>query len=118
MSWYDSVGGTEHRMQALTLPDLNGDLRKQCLHPLYKSCKACKLLPASYVLQKVHICVVDTCCCSGFADAGEGEYLGRRVTIEHLRFGTKDAFNKILKGCHAKRRVSKETREHQISRIL
>ena len=84
-------------MQALELPDLEGDLRKQCLYLLYKLCKTCELLPASYVLQQDHIRVGEVHRYGGFADVGEGEYLGRRVAVKHLRFCTKDASDKIFK---------------------
>jgi len=76
---------------------MDGDLRKQCLHLLYKLCKAAELLPASYVLQQEHIRVGDAHRFGGFADVVEGEYMGCRVAIKHLRFGTKDPFNKIFK---------------------
>ena len=97
MSWHGGVGGTEHRIQALTLPDMDGDLRKQCLHLLHKPRKACELLPASYIVQQELIGVGDAHRYGGFADVGEGQYLGRRVAIKHLRFGTGDASNRIFK---------------------
>ena len=84
-------------IQALTLPELDGSLRTQCLHLLYKVCKSCELLPASYVLRPDLIYVGNIHCYGGFADVSEGKYLGRRVAIKHLRFGAKDAFNKIFK---------------------
>jgi len=84
-------------MQALTSPELNGNLRKQCLHLLYKICRACELLPASYVLRKELICVGDIHSYGGFADVSEGQYLGRRVAIKNLRFGTRDALDNIFK---------------------
>ena len=82
-------------MQALKLPKLEGNLRKQCLHLFYKVCKASELLPTSYVLRQEPICIGNICCYGGFADFSEGEYLGRRVAIKHLRFGTGEAFDKI-----------------------
>ena len=91
------VRGIEHGTQALTLPELDGNLRGQCLHLLYKVCKACELLPTSYVLQQEFINVGNVHCYGGFADVTEGEYLGHRVAIKHLRFGTRDAFSKIYK---------------------
>ena len=94
---HDGARGTELGVQALGLPELVGNLRKQCLHLLYKVCKACELLPTSYVLRQAFMRVGKVRCCSGFADVSEGEYLGRRVAIKHLRFGTEDAFNKVFK---------------------
>lgn len=79
------------------LPELDRNLWKQCLHLLYKLCKACELLPTSHVLQQEFIHVGDIRCYGGFADVNEGDYLGRRVAIKHLRFRTKDAFDKIFK---------------------
>jgi len=97
-SQHDCTRGTERGIQALTLPELNGNLRKQYLHLLYKVCKACELLPASYVLPKELVIYVGGIpSCGGFADVSEGEYLGRRVAIKHLRFGTKDKLDKIFK---------------------
>ena len=84
-------------MQSLTLPELDGNLRSQCLHLLYKVCKACELLPTSYVLQQEFVHVGNFRCHGGFADVRKGEYLGRCVAIKHLRFGTRDAFDKIFK---------------------
>jgi len=55
------------------------------------------MLPASYLLLQGSITVGKIRRCGGFADVSEGEYLGRRVAIKHLRFGTEDAFNKIFK---------------------
>jgi hypothetical protein len=81
--------------QALSLPELDGNLRKQCLHLLYKLCKASELLPASYVLQQEPTRVGNIHSYGGFADVSEGEYLGRRVAIKRLRFGTTDATFKV-----------------------
>jgi len=88
---------TEHEIQVIALPELDQKLRKQCLHLLYKMCKACETLPASYVLQQESLCVGNLHCYGGFADVSEGEYLGRRVAIKHLRIARKDASNKIFK---------------------
>ena len=84
-------------MQVLTSLELDGDLRKQCLHLLYKLCKTCGLLPVTYVLQQEPARVGNYLCCGGFADVSEGEYLGRRVAIKALRFGAKGAFDNIFK---------------------
>ena len=93
----DGVRETEHGRQALALPELDGNLRRQCLHLLYKICKASELLPASYVLREERICVGNIRRYGGFADVSEGEYFGRRVAVKHLRFGTEEAFNKNFK---------------------
>lgn len=90
------IGGTDHGTQAITLPELDEKLRKQCLYLLYKICKACEMLPTSYTLREEFIHVSNVRYCGGFADVSEGEYLGRRVAVKHLRFGTKDTF-KIFK---------------------
>jgi len=94
---HDYARGSDYGVQALTLPELNGNLRKQCLHLLYKVCKTCELLPASYVLQKELMCLGDIRSYGGFADVSEGEYLGRRVAIKNLRFGTRDPLDNIFK---------------------
>ena len=83
--------------KVIALPELDQRLRKQCLHLLYKLCKACEMLPASYTIRQELIRVGNIHYCGGFADVSEGEYLERRVAIKHLRFATKDAFNNIFK---------------------
>ena len=93
------VRGTERWMQALTLPELEGNLRlrKQCLHLLYKVCKACELLPTSYLLRQELIRVVSFRCHGGFEEVSEGEYLGRRIAIKNLNFKANNASNEIFK---------------------
>ena len=89
--------GTEPYMQVTALPGLNGKLRKQCLHLLYKICKDREMLPTSYLLQQESLHADSLHRRGGFADVSEGGYLGRRVAIKVLRFGTKDASNSIFK---------------------
>jgi len=84
-------------VQALTLPELDEDLRKQCLHLLYKLCKACELLPATYALREELIRVSNVHCSGGYADVSRGEYLGRHVAIKQLRSWAKDEFDEIFK---------------------
>lgn len=91
------AGGIELGVQVVTLPELEEKLRKQCLHLLYKVCKACEMLPASYILQQEFTCVGNVHYYGGFADVNKGEYLGRRVAIKHLRIRTKDLSNRIFK---------------------
>ena len=91
------IGGADHGTQVITLPELDEKLRKQCLHLLYKICKAREMLPTSYVLQQEFTCISGVHYYGGFADVSEGEYLGCRVAIKHLRIGTKDPSNKIFK---------------------
>ena len=89
--------GIEYWMQVLTLPELDANLRKQCLHLLYKVCKTSELLPASYILRQELICIGNIRRYGGFADVSDGKYLERRVAIKCLRFGTEDASNKIFR---------------------
>ena len=91
------IGGADHGTQVITLPELDEKLRKQCLHLLYKICKAREMLPTSYVLQQEFTCISGVHYYSGFADVSEGEYLGNRVAVKHLRFRTDESFNKIFK---------------------
>jgi len=79
------------------LPELDGNLRKQCFYLLYKLCKACELLPATYVLQGELICVGNIHRSGGFADVSQGEYLGRQVAVKQLRLWAKDEVDKIFK---------------------
>lgn len=89
--------GTYNGTQVITIPELDEKLRKQCLHLLYKICKTCEMLPTTYLLQQDFICVGNIRYYGGFADVSEGEYLGRRVVIKHLRIRTQDLSNKIFK---------------------
>jgi len=84
-------------MQALTLPELDDKLRGQCIHVLYKICRASQLLPSSHILREELICVGDIRSYGGFADVSEGEYLGRHVAIKNLKFRTGDALGEIFK---------------------
>ena len=84
-------------MQAITLPELDEKLRKQYLHLLYKMCNACEMLPASHILQQESIQIGTLHCYGGFADVSQGEYLGCRVAIKHLRIRAKGTPSKIFK---------------------
>ena len=55
------------------------------------------MLPASYLLQQVPIHTSSLHRRGGFADVSEGEYLDCHVAIKDLRFGTRDASNRIFK---------------------
>ena len=92
-----SARGTEHYVQVSAMPELNEKLRNQCLHLLYKICKDREILPVSYLLQQEFIHANTLHCHGGFADVSEGDYMGRRVAIKDLRFGTKDGSKKIFK---------------------
>ena len=89
--------GTGPQRQVIALRELDEKLQKQCLHLLYKMCKDCGMLPTLYRLQQgsLHAGVVH--CYGGFADVSKGKYFGRHVAVKHLRFGTRDASNKIFK---------------------
>ena len=67
------------------------------MHLLYKMCKACQILPASYTLREEFISVGNVRCYGGFADINEGEYLGRRVAVKHLRVRAKDTSDRVFK---------------------
>ena len=84
-------------MQLLTLPHLNEKLSKRSSRLLYKICKACKILPASYVIQPELTHVGEFGWSGGFADVSKGKYRERPVAIKHLRVGANDEFNKIFK---------------------
>ena len=86
-----------HCVQVTALPGLNEKLRNQCLYLSYKLCKDREMLPTSCLLQQELIHAETLHCCGGFADVSEGEYLGRRVAIKDLRFGTRDATDRIFK---------------------
>jgi hypothetical protein len=87
--------------QLLTLLHLDEKPSRRFSRLLYKICKACGILPASYVieLELTHVGEVEWK--GGFADVSKGEHQGRPVAIKQLRIGTKDEFDKIFKvsGC-------------------
>ena len=83
--------------QLLTLPHLDEKVSRRSLRLLYKICKACGILPASYVVQPELIHVGEFGWSGGFADVSKGEHQGRPVAIKHLKIGTKDEFDKIFK---------------------
>ena len=62
-----------------------------------KICKTCETLPASYILRQECISIGSVRYYGGFADVSEGQYLGCRVAIKHLRIGMKDASNTVFK---------------------
>lgn len=84
-------------VQAAESPELDERLQKQCSHLLSKMCETCEMLPTSLILQQELIRVGIVRCYGGFADVSEGVYMGRPVAIKRLRFGTKEASNKIFK---------------------
>ena len=59
-------------------------------------CKACTILPSSYVLQKEFIRVGRIYIPGGLAEVSDGEYLGRPVAIKYIKVSGED-FNKIFK---------------------
>jgi hypothetical protein len=83
------------------LPQLDEKLCWRSSRLLYKICKACGILPASYLVQPELTHVGEFSRGGGFADVSKGEYRGRPVAIKHLRIGTKDEFDKVFKvgGC-------------------
>jgi hypothetical protein len=83
--------------QLLTLPHLDEKVSRRSLRLLYKICKACGMVPASYVVQPELIRVGEFGWSGGFADVSRGEHQGRPVAIKHLRTGTKDEFDRIFK---------------------
>ena len=91
------IRGADYGTQVIILPELDEKLRKQCLHLLYKICKACEMLPTSYILQQEFTYIGNIHYYGGFADVSKGEYLGRHVAIKHLRIRTQDLSNNIFK---------------------
>jgi hypothetical protein len=83
--------------QFLTLPHVDEKVYRRSLRLLYKICKACGMLPASYGIQPELTRVGEFGWSGGFADVSKGEYRGRPVAIKHLRIGTKDEFDKVFK---------------------
>ena len=94
------IRGADYGTQVIILPELDEKLRKQCLHLLYKICKAHGMLPTSYIIQPELIHLGEFGWSGGFADVSKGEYRGYPVAIKHLRIGTSDEFKKIFKVCN------------------
>ena len=74
-----------HCVQVLTRLCLDKKLWKRCLRLLSKICKAHKIIPASYILQRELIRVGRIRCHGGSADVSDGEYLGGLVAIKRLK---------------------------------
>jgi hypothetical protein len=83
--------------QLLTLSHLDEKPSRRFSRLLYKICKACGVLPASYIIQLELTHVGEVEWKGGFADVSKGEHQGRPVAIKHLRVGAKDEFDKIFK---------------------
>ena len=79
------------------IPELDEELRKQCLHLLYKMCKDCKILPTSYTLREGSLSVGDIHYYGGFSDVSIGDYLRHRVAVKDLRVWTKDGPDGVFK---------------------
>ena len=99
----DSRRRTSDRMlfltigQLLILPHLDEKPSRRFSRLLYKICKACGILPTSYVIQLDLARVGEFGWRGGFADVSKGEHQGRPVAIKHLRIGPKDGFDKVFK---------------------
>ena len=78
------------------MPELDEELRKQYLHLLYKMCKGCKMLPTSCTLQPWSLSVDGVCYRGRFADVSTGYYLGCRVAVKCLRFGTRGRTDQVF----------------------
>jgi hypothetical protein len=89
--------------QLLTPPHLDEKPSRRFSRLLYKICKACGILPASYVIQLELTHVGEVEWSGGFADVSKGEHQGRPVAIKQLRIGTNDEFDKVFKVCDSAR---------------
>ena len=83
--------------QLLTLPHLDEKPSRRFSRLLYKICKACGRLPASYAVQPELTHVGEFGRSGGFADVSKGEYQGRPVAVKQLKIGTNDELDKIFK---------------------
>jgi hypothetical protein len=82
-------------IQVLARSSLDEKFQQRCLLLLSKICKACGILPTSYILREeirkgqIHYC-------GGFADVIKGEYSGSPVAIKRLRVGQGD-YSRVFK---------------------
>ncbi|KAF9645203.1 kinase-like protein [Thelephora ganbajun] len=84
--------------QVLTRSRLEDKLRQRGLLLVSKICKACTIIPASYVLRQELIHVGRFHYRGGSADVCNGEYLGFPVAIKRLRINEGDpGFDRIFK---------------------
>lgn len=67
------------------------ELRRRYILLLAKTCKACGIIPSSYLLQEESIRVGRVFYHGGFADVRDGEYSGRPVAIKYLRIKEEDS---------------------------
>ena len=79
---------------------LDDELRRRGILLLAKTCKACGIIPSSYLLQEESIHVGRVFYHGGFADVRDGEYLGCPVAIKYLRIKEEDSDRalKVLRG--------------------
>lgn len=79
-----------HSIQVLARLCLEEALRKRCLRLLSKICKAHRIVPTSYILQRELIGFGRTRCHGGSAAVSNGEYLGNLVAIKLLKVDEDD----------------------------
>jgi hypothetical protein len=87
-----------HSIQSLARLCFDNKLRKRCLRLLSKICKAHRIVPTSYVLQRDLIHVGRVRCYGGSADVSDGEYKGGLVAIKCLKVNEGD-LNGVFRVC-------------------
>jgi len=80
-----SFNNSRCQTQVLGRSSLDEKLRQRSLRLISKICKAHKIIPASYILQREFIRVGRVYYQGGFADVSEGEYFGCPVAIKCLK---------------------------------
>ena len=87
-----------HQIQVLEQSCLGAKHRRRCLRLLSKICKAQRVIPPSYLLQKELIYIGSVLDRGGFSDVSNGEYQGYTVAIKDLKTN-KDDPDKTFKAC-------------------
>ena len=87
-----------YQMQVLEQSCLDVKLRQRCLRLLSKICKAQRVIPASYLLQKESIHIGGVLDHGGFSEVSDGKYLEYFVAIKDLKTN-KDDPDKMFKAC-------------------
>ena len=91
-----TISEDKSRAQVLACSCLDGKSWQRCLRLLSKVCKARRVLPTSFLLQREPVHVGGAYFHGGFADVSDGKYMGSPVAIKRLKISYAD-HNKIFK---------------------
>ena len=82
--------------QALNMPELPPQIRKECLKLLYRTCGRHALLPRTLKIQVRYNQTGTALYRGGFADVWKGEHCGQDVAVKVIRTYSDDELQKII----------------------